>query len=346
MTDDKRPRSLADFQSESVSGPAFEPPKRLEIRPEHWQDEYSEQDFRIFHAKWEEVEDYVDDKSIHLILTDPPFGMTSAPWDTAPDWDKLVGFYRRVLVHNGQLGIYGLMPMLDDVHHALLRAGFDYRYEMIRVKNNGLWTSWTAPTRYHENIWFYARADCKADDLTFNDAATGKRIVPREQKQGVTSTELVGHGMSERKPYRGFMHPGTVHKGDSISGFSKEYVGHPTQKPVVNLAWLIKLLSNEGDMVMDTFLGSGSTGVAARQTGRRFIGMEMKDNFYEIAKRRLIESKKTNLLGFSEREEGGEVIGDTIEETSKEGEPTSVERKEDKSGEKKEKVEYDETVFF
>ena len=93
--------------------------------------------------------------------------------------------------------------------------------------------------------------------------------------------------------------PSSIIKIPAVVSNSKEKVRHPTQKPVKLLEYLIKTYTNEGDVVLDSFMGSGTTGVACINTGRRFVGMELDEKYFNIAKKRIkeaTEKKKAELL--------------------------------------------------
>jgi site-specific DNA-methyltransferase (adenine-specific) len=85
--------------------------------------------------------------------------------------------------------------------------------------------------------------------------------------------------------------PSSILRGYFLPNNSRERVGHPTQKPVALLEYLIKTYTNEGDTVLDPTMGSGSTGVACKNLGRKFIGIEMDAGYFEIAKARISSSR-------------------------------------------------------
>ena len=87
-------------------------------------------------------------------------------------------------------------------------------------------------------------------------------------------------------------YPRSIIEQTTVIGNSREKVAHPTQKPVALLEYLIKTYSNENDLILDNTCGSGSTGVAAVNTNRRFIGIEKDDNYFEIAQKRIGEAIK------------------------------------------------------
>jgi site-specific DNA-methyltransferase (adenine-specific) len=336
-----KPKSLSEF-SESQSGQVSKPEPR-KVADSASYEEHSEPDIRLFRGDWFDVADLIETNSVSLVAIDPPFGVTDADWDTEPSWYRLASFYDRIMKSNAQLLIFGVQPMLMRVHKEFQDSGFDYRCEFIRVKNNGFWTSETMPSRYHENVFLYSKKGIKADQLIFNHAEVGKRCTPKEKKSENTSSDLVGHFDSAAKSYRNYMHPQSIIYADVVGSFTKEYVGHPTQKPVKMMEWLIRLLTKEGDLVLDNFMGSGSTGVGARRAGRHFVGMEINHDFYKMAQDRITGAKLSTLARFDEeQEEPKEVIADadTEREDSDRGknEGSTAEEKGQESKEEDEEV--------
>lgn len=131
------------------------------------------------------------------------------------------------------------------------------------------------------------------DERTFTYNPQGlKRVDIQINKEGNKKDELWGGNLDNNYNQEYTNYPNNVLEFRSVSG--PEYVGHPTQKPVELLEYLIKTYSNEGETVLDSTMGSGSTGVACKNTGRSFIGIEMNDEYFNIAKER-IESHEHQL---------------------------------------------------
>lgn len=221
----------------------------------------------------------IPDSSVDMILCDLPYGTTRNKWDSALDLQKLWVQYRRicrgVIVLTAQtpfdkvLGCSNL-PML--------------RYEWIWEKTHptGHLNAKRAPMKAHENVLvFYERPP------TYNPQKTKghvrKSAVKRQDNTttyGRQDFEPLAYDSTER-------YPRSVMKFASDKQRSKL---HPTQKPVALMEYLIRTYSNEGMTVLDNCMGSGTTGVACVNTGRRFIGMELDHVYFGIAEKRITDA--------------------------------------------------------
>lgn len=240
--------------------------------------------------------------SVDLIIDDPPYGITQSDWDSEPDWDELTELYGRVLADDGQLVVFGRQPSLIPVYNAFTGDGFEFRFEAIWRKHNAPWVSNSQPIPIHENIFVFKKKSAKVGDLTFNlDAAKrdyvfvcdecgptepGAYTVPRGDKyksdtQGSWEVEYTGQGDESRFPISVLL------EYKSVNGTSDEYIGYPGQKPFDLMRWVLVVLSDENDVVLDPHAGSASTLAAAIPLLRKSIGVEPNPERYEKAEERL-----------------------------------------------------------
>lgn len=147
------------------------------------------------------------------------------------------------------------------------------------------------PLNYHEIISVFYKKQCKYN----------KQMIPRKSKriEQAHKTGYVFHNSTSEQNALGYIevnsskynanlkNPSTILKFNSLRPNSKEFVKHPTQKPVALLEYLVKTYTDEGDLVLDFTMGSGSTGVACLNTNRKFIGIELDDKYFNIAKERI-----------------------------------------------------------
>jgi len=227
--------------------------------------------------------------SVDAIITDPPYGTTACKWDSiipfAPMWEQL----KRIIKPNGAIVLFSSQPFTS----ALIMSNPEmYKYEWVWEKPNG--TNFIStkyqPFRVHENIIVFG-----SGAITFTKS--GNTLAYNPQKTaGKPYTATTGE--AERS---GVHRPGsdmagftTVNTGDrmprTIQKFNPEKGLHPTQKPVALLEYLIRTYTNEGETVLDFTAGSGTTGVAAVNTNRHFIGIEKDPTYFEIAKKRIEEA--------------------------------------------------------
>ena len=216
----------------------------------------------------------IPDKSIDMILCDLPYGTTKNKWDSIIDLTELWCGYERIIKDNGVIVLFSQMPFTAELVHSNLKL---FRYEWIWQKDNGtgFLNAKKMPLKIHENILvFYKKLP------TYNpQMRTGFK--PYKCKQGRHSTNYGLYEQGHITESNGERYP------IDIIEFKKDSGLHPTQKPVALLEYLIKTYTNEGDIVLDNCMGSGSTGVASINTNRNFIGIELSEEYYNIAKERI-----------------------------------------------------------
>jgi len=217
----------------------------------------------------------IPDGSVDLILADPPYGTTACKWDTVIPLDKMWEQLKRIIKPNGAIVLFGGEPF-----SSLLRCSNikDYKYDYVWKKNRptGLFLAKKQPLRYHEFVHIFYKKQS-----TYNPIMTiGKPNNSRGSTKGV-SQHYKCSTFNESKT-DGLKYP------SSVLEFQRPHPSaHPTQKPVALMEYLIKTYTNEGETVLDFVMGSGTTGVACKNTGRKFIGIEKDAGYFEIAKQRL-----------------------------------------------------------
>lgn len=222
------------------------------------------------------------DCSVDLILSDPPYGTTNAKWDTPIDLKKMWEQYKRIIKPNGAVLLFAQTPF-DKVLGCSNLAWL--RYELIweKTEATGHLNAKKMPMKAHENILvFYARLPTYNPQKTTGHARKTALRVDRGKKQSElygTQNGTTSYDSTDRYPR-------------SVLRFStdKQRINyHPTQKPLALVEWLVKTYSHAGDTVLDNCMGSGTTGVAAKRTGRQFIGIELDSALIAIAKQRIGE---------------------------------------------------------
>lgn len=221
----------------------------------------------------------IPDKSVDMILCDLPYGTTQNKWDSIIPLDRLWEQYNRIIKDNGAIVLFAQTPFDKVLGVSNLKM---LRYEWIWEKTTatGHLNAKKMPMKAHENILvFYKKLP------TYNpQKTTGHTPVHSYTKHqddgsnyGKTAVGISGGGSTERYP-----------RSVQIFKSDKQRCSlHPTQKPVELLEYLIKTYTNEGDLVLDNCIGSGSTAVACLNTNRKFLGFEVDENYFNIAKTRL-----------------------------------------------------------
>ena len=227
----------------------------------------------------------IADGSVDLILTDPPYGTTACKWDSVIDFGLMWGQLKRIIKPNGAIVMTASQPFTSVLVCSNLKG---FKHEWIWEKNRGsnFGAAKYQPLKEHESVLVFSkdgekvnyypikepRKGAGADRVKyeFNDSNTGKR-------------EVYGGFTDNRKGHKEevLRYPSSIQKHNTQVGL------HPTQKPVALLEYLIKTYTQEGETVLDFTMGSGSTGVACVNTNRNFIGIELDENYFNIAKQRI-----------------------------------------------------------
>ena len=217
------------------------------------------------------------DESVDMILVDLPYGMTKNSWDIVIPFDKMWAEYNRIIKPNGAIVLFANNPFGARLIVSNLEM---YRYSLIWEKNkfSDFLNAKRKPMKIHEDIHVFYKSQ-----PTYNPQKTKGEPYERwnTQKAVDSQTNYNGHKENHIVNTEGTRLPTTVLRFKRI-----ERPEHPTQKPVDLLEWLIKTYTNEGELVLDSCMGSGSTGVACKNTGRRFIGIELDKAYYEISRTR------------------------------------------------------------
>ncbi len=228
---------------------------------------------KLLHGDCLELMKDIPDKSIDLILADLPYGTTKNRWDTIIPLNKLWKEYNRIIKPNGAIVLFGSQPFTTKLISSNLK---NYKYQWYWKKNkpSNHFNAKRQPLRNIEDICvFYKRQPTYNPQMVKRDVA-------------VTGTDY-GTSTTYRATKGGYTKTYTHKYPVNLLEYSRDAQLHPTQKPVALLEYLIKTYTNEGETVLDNVMGSGSTGVACLNTNRNFIGIELDDEYFEIAKERI-----------------------------------------------------------
>lgn len=221
----------------------------------------------------------IPDGSVDMILCDLPYGKTRCKWDTIIPFEQMWKEYKRIIKCTGCIALFGSEPFASQVR---LSAKGIYRYDWVWKKDKATQylNANRAPLLDYEVICiFYKKLP------TYNPQMGAGKAYSNRHKPGHNGEVYGKTDFSERKNI-------TTRYPRRIVDFCVETKPvHPTQKPVALLEYLIKTYTNEGETVLDNCMGSGSTGVACVNTGRRFTGTELDKRYFEIAQRRIEEAQ-------------------------------------------------------
>ena len=242
----------------------------------------------------EKMKDIMD-KSIDMILCDLPYGTTKCTWDIVIPFDKLWFQYERIIKENGAIVLFGKQPFTTDLINSNRKL---YKYELIweKDKPTDFALANKKPMCYHENIEVFYK----------KHPVYNKQMVEREGKgvwrykfdishdnRTIHGTDRKYAGKKEKENYDvKLKNPKSILYYDTGK---RQQLFHPTQKPVALMEYLIKTYTNENETVLDNCMGSGSTGIACLHTNRDFIGIELDEGYFNIAKERIMKEGDANV---------------------------------------------------
>tara|TARA_R110000772_G_scaffold86425_1_gene180900 strand:+ start:138 stop:872 length:735 start_codon:yes stop_codon:yes gene_type:complete len=230
----------------------------------------------------EKIQD-IADGSVDLILTDPPYGTTACKWDSIiplePMWEQL----KRIIKPNGAIVLFGSEPFSSSLRMSNIK-NYKYDWTWNKDKGFGVFLAKKQPLRTIENICvFYSSQPTYNPQMT--DANPDRvRPLSKGNIDGVKNNITGSSNCKVDKDYN----PNRRYPLNLLT-FSKPVSRdiHPTQKPVALMEYLIKTYTNENETVLDFTMGSGTTGVAAKNLNRKFIGIELDEDYFDIAKDRI-----------------------------------------------------------
>lgn len=234
----------------------------------------------LFHGDCLDLMKNIPKKSIDLILCDLPYGVTRNRWDRNIPLEPLWEEYKRIIKDNGAIVLFSQGMFTAQLLNSNPKM---WRYNLVwdKVLPSGFLNANRRPLSSHEDICvFYKKLPTYNPQKIIGNKnhSKGKSKVNANNNYGdfnfVDNSELLGE-MKMPKSILTFPKP---HPSTAV---------HPTQKPIELLEWIIKTYTNEDDMVLDNCMGSGSTGIAALKLNRSFIGMELEDKYFNIAKERI-----------------------------------------------------------
>ena len=239
----------------------------------------------------------IPNDSVDLILCDLPYGTTKCKWDTVIDIEKLWKHYKRIIKKpSGVILLFGQQPFTS----ALVSSNYEwYKYNIIWKKNKTtqyLLANYR-PMKCTEDICVFSKggaaaASRKKGNMTYNP----QNLIPVNINKK-NSKERIGKMLNQSH------HLGSNNKLISDSEYTQKFTNYPTelinfdiesdtihetQKPIKLVEYLIRTYSNEGEIVLDNTMGSGTTGIACKNTHRKFIGIELEELYYKLSKHRIL----------------------------------------------------------
>ena len=235
----------------------------------------------------------IDDNSIDCIICDPPYGTTPLKWDNILPFEDLWKQYKRIIKVNGAIVIFSQEPFATYLRMSNIK---DYRYDWYWEKERltNVFQIKKRCGKTVENIVVFYNQQCTYNAQKIQH--TGKKVTNKIGENARWSITQAGY-KSITKPFEynddGTRYPTQILR---INRENPRKRVHPTQKPVELLMYLVKTYTNEGDMVLDNCMGSGSTGIACKLLNRDFIGIEIDETYFNIAQERIENCGKNKLF--------------------------------------------------
>jgi site-specific DNA-methyltransferase (adenine-specific) len=228
----------------------------------------------------------IPDKSVDMILCDLPYAKIRAKWDTPINLEMLWEEYFRIRKDNTPILLFGDTPF-DKILGVSNIDELKYEWIWEKTQATGYYNAKKMPMKAHENILvFYKTPPTYNPQKTtghspINSYTKRVDVCNKTEVYGKVKVDMSGGGETDRYPRTVQVFPSDKQKNKS-TGFM-----HPTQKPIALCEYLIKTYSNEGDLVLDNCMGSGTTCLAAKNLGRQFIGIEKDKEYFNICVERL-----------------------------------------------------------
>lgn len=238
--------------------------------------------YKLYQGDCLEIMKDIPDNSINLICVDLPYGSTELTWDKHINSKDMWDNFNRILSIKGNIVLFSTQPFTTKLINSNPSM---FRYEIIWIKSRptGFANANYRPMRKHENILVFTKSSTStAGNIHANYNPQG--LIVKERKIKRSSRGYQGERNNSKDEYisKYTNYPTTIWK------FASEgKTIHPTQKPIPLMEEIVKTFSNEEDLVLDCCMGSGSTGVACLNTNRKFIGIELDEKYFNIAKDRL-----------------------------------------------------------
>jgi len=243
----------------------------------------------------------ISDSLLDMCLTDPPYGLTACKWDSIIPLESMWKQLKRIIKSNGAIVMTASQPFTTTLISSNMKM---FKYEMVFKKRPvGHLLAKIRPMQGHENILIFCKSKEKYNPQMIKRT---KEELSRMGKMNCLSkgdkikTERALNIKHVKKDNYKYKFPNTWIK---IQLDQLQKIQHPTQKPVALMEYLIKTYTNEGEMVLDFAIGSGTTAVAAEKLNRRWIGIEISEEYCEMAKKRIeLEVKRPKISKLKKKE--------------------------------------------
>lgn len=246
------------------------------------------QKYKLINAECIQTMKSIDDKSVDLILCDLPYGTTDCSWDNIIPFDLMWEQYNRIIKDNGAIVLFSAQPFTTKLISSNLK---NYKYSWYWIKNTctGFAFAKHQPMRKVEDINVFYK---KKPLYSPQGLVKLEKPIVKKRRCKISNNDTI---YNEKTLMNDHIVKYTNYP-TNVLFFNKESKSlHPTQKPVDLLEYLIKTYTRENDIILDNCMGSGSTGVATANLNRKFIGIELNQDYFKIAKDRIERAYSENI---------------------------------------------------
>jgi len=218
----------------------------------------------------------IPDGSVDLILADPPYGTTACKWDSVIPFDEMWLRLNKLIKPNGAIVLFGSEPFSSALRMSNAKQ---YRYDWVwnKVKGGNFAVLKYQPYKTHENVMVFSINTHNYYPIKTPQIKRTGKIYSNSDSAPIKYKDGLERIYNDK-------HPKSIIEFSNANQKGKQ---HPTQKPVALMEYLIRTYTQEGETVLDFVMGSGTTGLAAKNLNRNFIGIEKDAGYFEIAKQRL-----------------------------------------------------------
>ena len=249
---------------------------------------------QLFNGDCLEVMQDIPDNSIDFILTDLPYGTTQCKWDNIIPYDLMWAELKRIRKDNTAIALFGTEPFSSHLRLSNLK---EFKYDWVWHKNtySNFASSKYNPLKDYEFVHIFGKGKVNYYPIKEKrtDSGLKRNNAGYKNNKNTIGSEVTGTKIAFKKDkeYSELKNPTLVKYFNNRN--PQDRGQHPTQKPVALLEYLIKTYTLENETVLDFTMGSGSTGVAAINSNRDFIGIELDRDYFDISKHRIQEASKS-----------------------------------------------------
>ena len=237
-------------------------------------------DISLFQGDCLEVMKGIPDGSVDMILCDLPYGTTKNKWDSVIPFDLLWEQYERVIKERGMIALTAAQPFATSLISSNMSM---FKYDLVWDKKmpTGFLNAKRQPLRRHELVLCFYKKMPKYNPIMRDgkERSKGGRIYSLSDCYGNIK-------QAKEKEIYNLYYPTSILE---FSNANQKDKVHPTQKPLGLIDWLVETYTDKRETVLDNCMGSGSTGVACKRLDRKFIGIELDETYFNIAKERIGE---------------------------------------------------------